>query len=102
MAVANVVLKEGSGNSVTYSSVKHLKAIEDSGAERTYTDMSILNAYYGTYDNETGKYTIAGIWFASKGAGYAIAGSNGDYSIILTSQSLKTGESYSLSELGGI
>lgn len=102
MAVANIVLKDGNGADVTYSKVNHIKAKEDSGEERIYTDMSILSAYYGTYNEATSTYTIAGQWFASKGAGYAIAGSNGDYSIILTSKKLTTGVSYSLSEIGGV
>ena len=100
--MAGIVLKDGNGNSVTYGEVAHVQVVEDSGAKRTYTDMSTLRTYYGTYDDGTGKYTIAGLWFTSKGAGYAVAASNGNYSIIITSKMLTTGASYYPSELGGI
>lgn len=100
MAIANIVLKDGNGNPVTYNEVAHIKVTDDAGAVTTYTDMSILTAYYATYDATTSKYTIVELWFSSKGAGYAVAMSNGDYNIILSAKSLTIGNSYTAEELG--
>ena len=100
MAIANIVLKNEKGNPVTYEEVKHIKAVEDSGAERIYSDMTMVGAYYGTYDESTRKYTIVERWFVNNGAGYVIAMPNGNYYIILSAKSLTIGNSYTAEELG--
>lgn len=101
MALSNIILKDANGNNTLYEEVKDIQLINDSGNLTTYTDMSSLNMYFASYNSTTKKYTIEALWFATKGAGYAICGKNDKYDYyILTSKSLTTGNSYDISELG--
>lgn len=106
--MSSVVLRNKSGNDVTYENVYHLN-LTDGTEEKIYTDMTTLTAYYATYDDTTTKYTIIGQWVAIKGKGYVISSADANQAtaygalfIIFTTNKLVAGESYYVTELGGV
>lgn len=113
--MADIILKDRSGNPVTYEDTAHLAVPNHSGAVDTYTNMKELRCYYAKAETDTNYYTITGQWFCVTGGGYAMgsmtdaqckewgtADANGNYGLnmIFTTKSLTIGETYHYSDLG--
>ena len=118
--MADVILKDGTGNETTFSNIRHVKIPKSATTFATYMQTTQLACYYASYEEDANgkyKYTIKYMWLAGGGAGYCYGTvtdkyckeigtllDNGTYNValIFTHKTLTIGQTYYDYELGGV